>query len=82
MELIATDKMVPQRVDLLNRQGFIDQLQSIVDVLAKNKKNMCYSINGQWGIGKSYVLNMFEEQAQRVGQEGTVLDKYIIFRYN
>ena len=43
---------------------------------------MCYSINGQWGVGKSYVLDRFEEQAQRIGQESTVLDKYIIFRYN
>lgn len=82
MDLALAEKVIPQRVDLLDRQGFIDQLQGIVDVLAKNKKNMCYSINGQWGIGKSYVLDMFEEQAQRIGQEGTVLDKYIIFRYN
>lgn len=78
----VAEKDVPQRVDLLDRQGFIDQMHDIVGVLAKNKKNMCYSINGQWGIGKSYVLDMFEEQAQNMGQEGTVLDKYIIFRYN
>lgn len=82
MDSALAEKVIPQRVDLLDRQSFIDQLQGIVDVLAKNKKNMCYSINGQWGIGKSYVLDMFEEQAQRIGQEGTVLDKYIIFRYN
>ena len=82
MDLVVAEKDTLQRVDMLDRQGFIDQLHNIVDVLAKNKKNMCYSINGQWGVGKSYVLDMFEEQAQLIGQEGTVLDKYIIFRYN
>ena len=82
MSTIPLETEIPQRLDLLNRQDFIDKLQEIVDILAKNKKNMCYSINGRWGVGKSYVLDMFEEQAQRIGQEGTVLDKYIIFRYN
>lgn len=82
MDSVVAEKDTLQRVDLLDRQGFIDQLHDIVSVLAKNKKNMCYSINGQWGVGKSYVLDMFEEQARRIGQEGTVLDKYIIFRYN
>lgn len=82
MASVVAEKNTPQRVDLLDRQGFIDQMHNIVGVLAKNKKNMCYSINGQWGVGKSYVLDMFEEQAQNIGQEGTVLDKYIIFRYN
>lgn len=82
MDSVVAEKETLQRVDLLDRQEFINQLHDIVGVLAKNKKNMCYSINGQWGVGKSYVLDMFEEQAQQIGQEGTVLDKYIIFRYN
>ena len=82
MTSTVAEKDTLQRVDLLDRQEFIDQLHDIVSTLARNKKNMCYSINGKWGVGKSYVLDMFEEQAQRIGQEGTVLDKYIIFRYN
>lgn len=82
MDSAIIQKVDSKRVDLLDRQGFIDRLQETVDVLAKNKKNMCYSINGQWGVGKSYVLDMFEEQAQQIGQEDTVLDKYIVFRYN
>lgn len=82
MDSAVVEKVSSQRVDLLDRQGFVDQLHDIVGTLAKNKKNMCYSINGQWGVGKTYVLDMFEKQAQRIGQEGTVLDKYIIFRYN
>lgn len=82
MDSAVAEKEALQRVDILDRQGFVDQLHDIVGILAKNKKNMCYSINGQWGIGKSYVLDMLEEQTQRIGQEGTVLDKYIVFRYN
>lgn len=69
-------------VDLLNRQPFVDRLIGIVELLAKNKKSACYAINGSWGVGKSYVLDMFEKQICNYGTEGTTLSKYLIFHYN
>ena len=68
--------------DLLNRQAFVDQLINVADTLAKCRKNSCYAITGSWGSGKSFVLDMFESQTSKIGQEGTTLDKYLIFRYN
>lgn len=68
--------------DLLNRQAFVDQLIDVADTLAKCRKNSCYAITGSWGSGKSFVLDMFETQASKIGLEGTTLDKYLIFRYN
>ena len=47
MDLALAEKVIPQRVDLLDRQGFIDQLQGIVDILAKNKKNMSSKLKFQ-----------------------------------
>ena len=82
MTSVTLEQETPQRLDLLNRQEFIDQLLEIVGILSKNKKSVCFSINGQWGVGKTYVLDMFSEKARQYGQEGTVLDKYIIFRYD
>lgn len=76
------DTAQDQRIDLLDRQEFVDQIHNIALTLARNKKSKCYAINGGWGVGKSFVLDMFEEQAQKYGQEGTVLDQYVIFRYN
>ena len=71
-----------ESIDLLDRQAFVDQLSAIAKGLAKNRKSACYAINGSWGSGKSFVLDMFEAQAKIEGQEGTVLDQYVIFRYN
>ena len=82
MPLEIPDTAQDQRIDLLDRQEFVDQIHNIALTLARNKKSKCYAINGGWGVGKSFVLNMFEEQAQKYGQEGTVLDQYVIFRYN
>lgn len=80
--LEVPDTNQSDRIDLLDRQEFVDQIHNIALTLAHNKKSKCYAINGSWGVGKSFVLDMFEEQAQKYGQEGTVLDQYVIFRYN
>lgn len=61
-------------LDLLNRQEFVSRFVRIADVLARNKKSVCYAINGSWGVGKSFVLDMIEEEAS--------LSDYWIFRYN
>ena len=68
--------------DLLNRQSFVDQLLNITDAFSKTRKNACYAITGDWGAGKSFVLDMFEAQAGVICQEGPISEKYLIFRYN
>ena len=73
---------VTERIDLLDRQEFVDQILTIVEALSDNRKNACFAINGRWGSGKSFVLEMFEEQAQEIGREGQELPRYLIFHYN
>lgn len=70
------------RLDLLDRQEFVDRLLTISNALSENKKNACFAVNGDWGVGKSFVLDMFEEQAKDICVEGEVLPRYLIFRYN
>ena len=71
-----------QRLDLLDRQEFVDRMLTIANALSDRKKNACYAVNGDWGVGKSFVLDMFEEQAKNIGIEGEELSRYLIFRYN
>ena len=66
--LEVPDTNQSDRIDLLDRQEFVDQIHNIALTLAHNKKSKCYAINGSWGVGKSFVLDMFEEQAQKYGQ--------------
>ncbi len=69
-------------VDLLDRQGFVERMLTIAETLSDNRKNACYAINGNWGVGKTFVLDMFEEQAKVIGKEGEIEDRYLLFRYN
>ena len=68
--------------DLLNRQDFIDKMLNITEIISTSRKNVCYALNGKWGIGKSFVLDMFEKQIERIQSEETNTDKYFLFHYN
>lgn len=69
-------------LDLLDRQSFVDQLVNVANTLSDNKKSACYAINGEWGIGKTFVLDLFERTIRNIGQEESVLSRYLVFHYN
>lgn len=68
--------------DLLNRQEFVDKMLLITELVSNNKGSVRYAINGSWGIGKSFVLDMFEQQLEEKQQEENATDKYCLFHYN
>lgn len=81
-ELSASSADNNSTVDLLNRQDFVDNMIKVTEILACNKKNVCYAVNGSWGVGKSFVLDMFERQIQDIQSEETSTNKYLLFHYN
>ena len=80
LQIIPHDSSAP--TDMLGREAFIGQLVSIVEILASNKKNASYAINGAWGTGKTWILESFERRIREFYQEGTTLNKYVVFHYN
>lgn len=70
------------RIDVLNRERFVEQLLRLVENMSANEAAASFAINGAWGCGKSFVLDMFEEQLGRYQSEKTATDKYFIIRYN
>lgn len=70
------------RLDILNREVFVEQLVQLVENIAEGKASVSFAIDGTWGCGKSFVLDMFEEQLAQIQSEETCTDKYLIIRYN
>ena len=70
------------RLDILNRELFVDQLLQLTESISERKTSVSFAIDGAWGCGKSFVLDMFEEQLEQIRSEETVTDKYLIVRYN
>ena len=71
-----------EKEDILNRQEYVSDLIKIVETVSKKKNGCCFSIDGQWGTGKTYILNMFEKQISQIQSEETNTDKYFVFNYN
>ena len=72
-----------ERVDALNRCEFVNNLVKIIRGLSNTKKTASIALNGQWGCGKSFVLDMLEEKLSVFHSSQQDADgKYFVFRYN
>ena len=71
-----------KEADLLNREAFVEQMFDLVELLSRRKKNACFALNGRWGVGKTFVLNLFEEKVSQFYQSDSVLSCFLLFRYN
>lgn len=59
--------------DHLSRQPFIDLLKNIIANQSANSKGYSIAIDGEWGSGKTWILNELESQLDK---------KYLVFHYN
>ena len=71
-----------QKIDILNRDIFVDNLLRVIDNISDNRSSTSFALNGVWGSGKSFVLDMFEKKLKQIQSEETATDKYFVIRYN
>lgn len=71
-----------EKLDILNREEFVDKLVNLTENISANKTSTSFAINGVWGCGKSFVLDMYEERLTEIQSEETATDKYFVIRYN
>ena len=70
------------KIDILNRDKYIEKLLNLTESISEGKASTCFAINGTWGCGKSFVLDLFQEQLEQIQSEETFTDKYFVVRYN
>lgn len=63
-----------KEIDLLNRQKFVEDVITLVRQLSENQKGCCFAIEGSWGIGKTFMLEMMEREL-----ESTYKDSFFNF---
>lgn len=70
------------KVDVLKRETFIKKVHDLIEVVADDKKNCSFAIDGKWGSGKSFVLEKLQEQLEVEQSEETGEDKYFVCYYD
>lgn len=69
-------------VDYLQRSEELNSLQEIVESLSRYKRGSTFAVDGPWGSGKSFLLDLFMEKIAPIQNEETGDDRYFIVRYN
>ncbi len=69
-------------IDILDRDSIVQGLEQILLVLSENREGKAFALDGKWGYGKSYILDMLERELQCVQNEETGDDRYFVFHYN
>ena len=59
--------------DLLSRDHFVSVVSNVVDSKIQQKEGYSFAIDGEWGCGKTTVLDMLEERLR---------SRYLVIRYN
>lgn len=70
------------RQDILNREPFVENIKKIIELMLVGRKGGCFAIDGVWGSGKTFVLDMLEDNLRIVQDEESAGDKYFVFHYN
>ena len=61
-----------KRLDLLDRDEFIENVVKIVNQLSEIERGCCFAIEGGWGVGKTFVIEEIEERLKEISSEGTI----------
>ena len=63
--------------DCLSRQPYLDLLKSIVEKQKENPSGYAFAIDGDWGSGKTWMLNTLKNMLLSEKD-----NEYLIFHYN
>lgn len=68
--------------DVLDRENFVKHIIDLITVVSDNRKSCCFAIEGEWGSGKSFVLEKIQERLQAEQSEATGSDRFFVARYD
>jgi hypothetical protein len=72
--------------DILQRDKFVRQVVKLINTMEKRNRGYTFAIDGKWGCGKSFVLEMIEKEISIFEATEKELtkenNKYFLFHYN
>ena len=68
--------------DILGREAFVKNIFNVMVRSSEHKTSLSFAIDGAWGTGKSFVLDMLAKRLCVEQSEETQNDRFMVFRYN
>ncbi len=69
-------------IDILGREDIIEELKKVILILSDNHKSCTFALDGKWGCGKTFVLNLLEKEVADYQSPETAFDKFLVFHYD
>lgn len=67
--------------DKIGRETIVNKIITLIDQLAPNQ-HFCLALDGEWGSGKSYLLDLIEDKIQKSGHKEYMIIKYDAWKNN
>lgn len=71
-----------EKIDILNREKIVDPIFELLNHMSDNGISTSFAINGPWGCGKTFVLDLLQEKLENYQSESSGDNKYFVIRYN
>lgn len=70
-------------IDLLNREEDLKKIINVIETLSTNKENSnSYAIEGNWGCGKSWLINRLAAELYDMQDLNVAGGKYCVLKFN
>lgn len=69
-----------EKIDILDRLPIVEQLIQLINNLDCSENNRSFAINGTWGCGKSFIIEMLEDKLNK--EEDSILIKFNAWEYD
>lgn len=69
-------------IDILGREEFTQRIFDMMVRASEKGQALSFAIDGEWGVGKSFVLGLLCDRLKQQQSESTKTDRFIVFRYN
>ena len=69
-------------IDVLDRSTLIDQIIKVIEYYADKNHSVSFSIQGSWGIGKSWIINNLAAELYNMQDINIPGGKYCVLKFN
>lgn len=69
-------------IDVRDRKEFVDKVIQIIEYYSNKSQSVSFSIQGDWGSGKSWIINNLAAELYNMQDINILGRKYCVLKFN